>query len=62
MAGVFGLRRNEVPRDVTPARASSRAGVTSPAFYREVYLEGCRATDDPNEYITEIQFSVEKSE
>jgi effector-binding domain-containing protein len=47
---------------VTPARASSRAGVTSPAFYREVYLEGCRATDDPNEYITEIQFSVEKSE
>jgi effector-binding domain-containing protein len=29
---------------------------------REVYLEGSWATDDPNEYVTEVQFPVEKSE
>ena len=46
---------------MTPARASSGAGVTSPAPYREVYLEGCSSTDDPNEYVTGIQFPVEKS-
>ncbi|UCE27986.1 MAG: MerR family transcriptional regulator [Candidatus Coatesbacteria bacterium] len=28
---------------------------------REVYLAGCASTDDPNEYVTEIQFPVEKS-
>jgi len=28
---------------------------------REVYLEGAWATDDPNEYVTEIMFPVEKA-
>ena len=28
---------------------------------REVYLAGCATTDDPNEYVTEIQVPVEKS-
>lgn len=46
---------------MTPARALSRAGVTSPASYREVYLEGGFSTDDLSEYVTEIQFPVEKS-